>query len=366
MHTNRRNWIKRASLGAAAFTFGNLPAFSQFNEEAFTDSENTPVRLSSNENPYGPSPAARKAMIEHLPGSNRYDWDLGTRLISELARKHQVDAANILLGAGSTELLDITARYAAPGKGSFVMADPSYSYWSDTAVQLGLEKIKVPLTAGKSIDLTAMLAAIRPDTRLVYICNPNNPTGTVCNADELAGFIREATKRTLVLVDEAYLDFTNGPSLTRFVQENPNLVIAKTFSKIYGLAGARIGYALAHKQTLEKIASLQSWNNGSISVMSAAAALASLHDTTFLRDTYTKIAAARSYTIGQLQQLHLTVIQSSTNFIYFSLEGYQQDYFQKLKQHKITGTGLYEESGKWTRITVGTMKEMERFIRAIR
>ena len=210
-----------------------------------------------------------------------------------------------------------------------------------------------------------MLKAIKPDTKLIYVCNPNNPTGTICDRNKLIKFITEATKKAVVLVDEAYIDFTDQQSLSSLVIENRNLIVARTFSKIYGLAGARIGYAIANTKTLEQLSELQSWVNGSISVPSTAAALASLKDEKFVSETYSLNQKARQFTTEQLEKLNLVCIPSYSNFIYFSLTNYKKDFFQQLKTNNIIGTKIYEEQGKWTRITVGTMQEMQKFISAI-
>jgi histidinol-phosphate aminotransferase len=230
---------------------------------------------------------------------------------------------------------------------------------------LGLKKVKVPLTADKKLDLDAMLAAITPDTRLVYICNPNNPTGTLLEREALVSFVKRVPASVTILVDEAYLDFTKQASLSALIDSYPNMVVAKTFSKMYGLAGARIGYALANAKMIEKLSRLQSAPNEGVSVLSRLAAIASLKDQQFVQDYTALNAAARKYTIEELENLRFPCIASNTNFIYFSLVNYGKDYFQVLKDNRIEGTGIYEEQGKWTRITVGTMDEMKQFIKAL-
>ena len=366
MHTNRRTWLKEVGLAAAAIGAIKLDALAAPGNSFWNDTiEDKPIRLVANENPYGPSPLARKAMADHISISNRYNGELTAVLVAALAKKHHVAAGNILVGAGSTEMLDITARFAALKKGSFVIAQPTYDYWTYVVEKAGFRKIGVPVAADKRNDLQAMLSAVQRDTNLVYLCNPNNPTGTVCDRDMLVTFVKEATKKAIVLVDEAYLDFTEQQSLSDLVPYNKNLVIAKTFSKIYGLAGARIGYAVAHTDTIEQLTMMVSWPAGSLSIVSAAAAIASLNDEKFVKETYGLNELTRRYTIEQLERLHLTCIPSNTNFVYFSLDNYKKDYFALLKQNNIIGTRIYEERGKWTRITVGTKKEMEQFISAI-
>ena len=366
MQTNRRFWLKQIGLSVAGIGLANLNTFASAQQGLFEISnDGLPIKLSSNENPYGPSPLARAALVESINISNRYNWQLTAELIETIAKKNNVTADNILMGAGSTEILDVVARFAALKKGSLIIADPSYGYWTDTAQKLGLKKVTVPLTIDKKINLDAMLRAITPDTKLIYVCNPNNPTATICDRNKLINFIKEATKKAMVLVDEAYIDFTDQQSLSTLAIENKNLIVAKTFSKIYGLAGARIGYGIAYAKTIEQLSELQSWVNGSISVTSTAAALASLKDEKFVSDTTMLNEKARKYTIEELEKLQLVCIPSNSNFIYFSLESYKKDFFQQLKANNIIGTKIYEAQGKWTRITVGTMQEMQQFIAAI-
>jgi len=366
LESNRRHWLKQIGLSVAGIGLSNLDAISAPIDLLAKDSANNlPIRLSSNENPYGPSPLSRAAMIENINISNRYNWELSTELIKAVAKKNNISTSNILLGAGSTEILDLVTRLSSTKKGSFLIADPSYSYWTEAAEKLGLKKITVPLTKSKQLDLGAMLTAIQSDTRLIYICNPNNPTGSIADRADLVRFINEACKKAIVLIDEAYIDYTSQESLSALAIENKNLIIAKTFSKIYGLAGARVGYAIANNKTIEQLSELKSWASGSISVASTAAALAALSDEKFVSEALSLNKNARQFTIENLKKLNIVCIPSNTNFIYFSLTNYKKDFFEQLKNNNIIGTKIYEEQGKWTRITVGTMQEMQKFIGAI-
>lgn len=363
MQINRRNWLKQLGIGVSGIGLANFNTLASptvdFFESIVGDAT---INLNSNENPYGPSPLARAAMAKSINSSNRYNWQLTTDLVEALAKKNKVSAENILIGAGSSEIIDLVVRLSAATKGNLVTANPSYDYWLPTAKKLGLQAIKVPLNANKELNLEAMLQAINSDTRLVYVCNPNNPTGTICERNKLLNFINEASKRAIVLVDEAYLDFSNETSLGPLVVGNKNLIVVKTFSKLHGLAGARIGYAIGEATTLEQLGALQSWVSGSISVVSATAALASLTDEKFMTETSALNEQVKKYTIEQLTRLNLACIPSHSNFVYFSLANYKQDYFQKLSSNNIIGTRIYEEAGLWTRITIGTREEMERLI----
>ncbi|OUL61292.1 histidinol-phosphate transaminase [Flavobacterium sp. AJR] len=364
---NRRNWLKQIGLGTIGLGFCQFDGFANTpSDYILPNLDNSPILLRSNENPYGPSPLARAAMAKSVNSSNRYNWKLWSELISLIAKKNNVSDNNILLGAGSTEILDLVLQYAALNKGNFIIAGTTFDYWIAPSDKLGLKKITIPLTDDKKHDLTAMLKAIDSDTKMVYICNPNNPTGTICDREKLVSFIYEATKKTMVFVDEAYINFTTEQSLSNLVTENKNLIITKTFSKLYGLAGARIGYAIAHSAIIEQLGNLKSSTNMSVSVISASAAIASLNDENFTKQVYSSNEEAKKYTIDQLTQLNITCIPSYSNFIYFSLANYKKDYFKQLEDHNILGTKIYEENGKWTRITIGTMKEMQQFIEALK
>jgi histidinol-phosphate aminotransferase len=325
-----------------------------------------PIRLTSNENPYGPSSKARQAMADAIAQSNRYPWDVTSKLLEKLGTLHGLTQDHVLLGAGSSEILGLTTQLAALNKGNAITAVPTFSIWAPSAEKMGLTITKVPLTAEKKNDLTAMLSQLNDNTRLFYICNPNNPSGTILPAATVREAAEEASKKALVLIDEAYLDYTNEPSQANMVSNNKNIVIAKTFSKIYGLAGARIGYAIAHPDTINKLADLQPWANAGVSAVSLAAALASLDDRSFVASSKEKNTAARQYTQKELESLGMKVIPSNTNFIYYSLANYKGNWEEALRNKNILSAGIYEKQGQWTRTTIGTLKEMEQFISTVK
>ena len=363
---NRRTWLKKIGLGTLALSVSPYTTMAHPMARDYTlylDDKTIPLNF--NENPYGPSPLARKAMADSVNLSNRYGDSMTSKLVNAIAVKNEVAPDNILLEAGSTKMLNLILLHTAQEKGSFIMADNTFNFWISPAKNLGLKEINVPLTSDKKHDLKAMLRAIEPDTRMLYLCNPNNPTGTICNRNELVSFVNEASKKVLVVVDEAYIDLTDQQSLSPLVTKNENLIVVRTFSKMYGLAGARVGYALAHNATIKKLKSLQSWPNGSLSLVSIAGAMASLKDVEFNKKVYALNEATRKYTLEQLEQLNISCIPSHSNFLYFSLADYQKDYFERLEEHDILGTRIYEENGQWSRITIGTMDEMKALITAL-
>jgi histidinol-phosphate aminotransferase len=176
MTTNRRNWIKQVGLGVAGLGTSSLHSIANTHPVLTPESnKNQPIKLNSNENPYGVSPTARMAMADKIGISNRYDWELTSKLVSKIAEKNDVKEENVIMGAGSTEIIDFVVSYAAKNKGNFIVSEPTFSYWGETTKSLGLNKISIPLTTDKKYNLSGILQSITPDTRLVYICNPQQP-----------------------------------------------------------------------------------------------------------------------------------------------------------------------------------------------
>lgn len=368
MTSTRRTWLKRTGLLIAGSYLTTLELVAKpiaAEKEAPEKRQPETIRLNANENPYGPSLAAKQAMTAALERGNRYPWAGIRELKSALAVKNNLSEENILIGAGSSQLLDHVAQYVSLQKGNFVVADPTFKRWTVAAEKLGLVKILVPLDAHKKHDLDAMLHAINKETRLVYLCNPNNPTGTICNHDALISFIKKIDKSITILADEAYIEYTNEPSLSKLIPEYENLIVLRTFSKVYGLAGCRVGYLLAQENTVDRLAAIESGINMGASAMAIAAALATLNDKDFIAETNRLNERARNYTIEQFSQLNISAIPSHTSFIYFSLANYPHNFFDRLKAANIEGTGIFEEQGKWSRITVGTMEEMKQLVKVI-
>jgi len=357
---HRRNWIKNTGLALAGFGLG-IPQ-SAFSREIKDVNEDL-VRLGGNENPYGPPMAARKAMSKAIGWSNRYSWEQTNTLRDMIASSHQLGRDQVLIGAGSSEILGLVAQLAAVQKGEAITADPSFQIWTTAAESFGLKIKRVPLTKSKTLHLEKMLESLTANTRLFYICNPNNPTGTIVSAEAIRRAALEAARTSLVIIDEAYLEYTDEPSQTNLVA-NPNIIIIKTFSKIYGLAGARVGYALAHAETIKRLIALQPWANASASAVSVAAALASYPDAGFLKHCRKLNVEARDYTTAFLEEAGLQVIPSHTNFIYYSIGNYSRNWTEGLRSHKIASGRIVEADGNWTRTSIGTLEEMKQFTKA--
>lgn len=330
------------------------------------ETESPIVRLGSNENPWGPSPAAQQAMARAVATSNRYPWDVTDKLREGIAKHHGVSKAHIVMGAGSSEILGLVSALAAAKPGNAITPNPTFGIWMPAAEKLGLTVKKIPLSAGRAIDLTAIAAAVDSNTRMVYLCNPNNPTGTVLNYAALTSFVTSLPPQVIVLSDEAYTEYTDTiTSLLPLIEKMPNLVIAKTFSKIYGLAGARCGYAVAQPATAQKIADLQPWANASVSAVTLAGALASLEDKTFADQCKKANMDAKGIFIDTLERLSIPYIPSHTSFVYFDGLAFKGDMKQVLAANNIQGIRQYEAGTQWMRLSMGTPDEMRKVAKVL-
>jgi len=366
MTTNRRDWLKTAILGGTALVFSPLEILAKEIPNYKEISQNADViRLCFNENPFGTSPKALEAMQKSLGFSSMYDFRFADILCEKLAEKNGLKKENILVSAGSSFLLELITKYVSLDKGHFIIPNPSFTIFEPIAGFLGMSKSVIPLTGQKKIDLEAMRKSIRKDTKLIYICNPNNPTGDLLSRQEIESFIQSIPDSITILIDEAYIEFTNQKSLGDLVNQYNNLVVTRTFSKLYGFAGARLGYAIGHTKMIENLKKLQSWSGAEISVVTMAGAIAAMEDEIFISKVLDNNQKSKDFTISEFRKRGIKTIPSSANFVYFSLDNYKGDYFKKLKDAKILGGKTYEEKGKWTRISLGTMEEMRNYFEVI-
>ena len=366
MSINRRDWLKTAFLGSVALTLSpreflakNTPNFHELKNDDKT------IRLCFNENPFGVSPKALEAMQKSLSLSSMYDFKFADTLSAKLAEKNQLKQENILVAAGSSFLLELIIKYVSLDKGHFIIPDPSFTIFEPIGEFLGMSKTVVPLNEQKRIDLDKMKSSIRKDTKLIYICNPNNPTGDLLSREEIENFIKSVPDNITILVDEAYIEFTNQKSLSDLVNTYKNLVVTRTFSKLYGFAGARLGYAIGNPTLIKELKKLQSWSGAEISVTTMAGAIAAVEDQEFISKVLDNNQKVKDFTVAEFQKRGIKTIPSAANFVYFSLENYKDNYFKKLKDAKILGGKTYEQNGKWTRISLGTMEEMKGYFGAI-
>lgn len=359
--TSRRDWLKITAALTTGLSISKNMYAGDWQKPAGM------ILLNSNENAYGPSPAAIQAMANAAKLSNRYPDDIIPVLKQQVAAHWGVSKENLLFGAGSSEILGITAILSSTGKKNMIAPDPSFKSWHTVAETMDATIKKIPLTTGdKTMDLAAMLSAIDADTGMVYVCNPNNPTGTVTEEHLLRNFVQECSKKTAVLVDEAYTEFENLPSLKDMAVKNKNIIVAKTFSKIYGLAGARIGYAIAHPETIKQLAKFQPWPDVSLSAVTANAAMASLKDEAFINDCRKKNAEAREMCYAAFKQLKLDYMPSAASFVMFDISRFGDRYTQQMQSKNIFVQYRDFFGGKWSRVSMGTIEEMKIFCDALK
>jgi histidinol-phosphate aminotransferase len=363
---DRRNWLRQsgmalAGLAVAGNSMGRGRSFFDLDDNAIEI-----IRIGSNENPYGPSPMAREAMIKAVTTSNRYPWEVTTQLREKIGKQYGLTKDHVLMGAGSSELLGVTAAWAAEKPGNAVAAYPTFRLWFTAAEHFGLKIKSVSCTADKKHNLQEMLNAMDGETRMVYIVNPHNPTGTIIPAAELQLFVERMSEKAIVLLDEAYTEYSDEPSLGRMVATNPNIVIAKTFSKIYGLAGARAGFVLAHPETITKMAAYMPWSNAGTSAVSLAGAMASMDDHSFTKMTRDKTDAVRKMVHGEMQKMGIPFTNSTTSFIYYDTGSLKSDLAKACETAGIQGVRTFEQGTAWRRTSLGTMEEMEKFIKILK
>lgn len=326
------------------------------------------AKLNANENPYGPSPKAIEALKAAADRGNRYGWGQLSVLTDKISEKEGVPKEYLMMGPGSSDLLEKFALVLFMNGGTVLSADPSYMSLMNVARSVGAEWKGIPLKSDWSHDLEAMEAAITSDTKLIYICNPNNPTGTITGYKELYDFCSRVSDKVPVFVDEAYLDFVegeDGQSMVSLLNEGKNVIVARTFSKIHGMAGLRVGYVAALPETLKSIQSITRGGMG-ITNTSISAAVASMEDEVFQKKSKKLNKEAREYTASTLKAMGFKPVPSHTSFMIFPQEQMEGRAFLKKMSDLGIGVRSFEIYDKtWCRVSMGTMKEMEMFTAAL-
>lgn len=375
---NRRDWLKSSLLVAGglvatpslAFKSANLVQHApkslirEFVPEFWMEESRMLARLNANENPYGPSPKVIQAIAESISQGNRYGHGDAAILIDMIAEKEGVTKECIMLGPGSTDLLEKVAITRFQHGGNIVSADPSYMSVMSTAQAMGGTWKPVPLASDYSHDLNGMKAAIDSDTQLVYVCNPNNPTGSITDAQSLKKFCIEASTKVPVFVDEAYLEFLEKPetqTMVGLVAEGKDVIVARTFSKIHGMAGLRIGYIVATPERIESITSKVRSTMG-LCMTSLKGAIASMKETEFLGLCKSQNTECREYVASKIKSLGYTPIPSYTSFMIFPI-AMEAKPFMKSMYDEGVGIRTYEMYDKpWCRVSMGTHEELEYFV----
>ena len=380
---NRRNWIK-----SSAFLAGGISFFSGSFAQALAKpvTRNLPpkvteesiilgapaelkARLNANENPFGPSEKAKKAVMEALNTSYQYPMIYTRELMQKIADYEGVKVENILMGAGSSPLLLASAMYYSKKSGSnIVSGDPTYASLPRDAEDFNTTWNKVPLTSDYKLDLDAMEKKVDTNTSLMYICNPNNPTGTVVDTAKLKGFCERVSKKVPVFIDEAYIDYLPDPqaaSMMECVKKGHNVIIARTFSKLYGFAGLRVGYIIAQPEVIKELGKYTA-GGMSISATSIKAALVAYQDKAFLQDALQKTTASKKFLYDVLQKEGYEYIPSSSNFVMFPLKMEGEKFIAELMKRGVGVRSWKFNNKDWCRVSIGRMDEMQAFADAFK
>jgi histidinol-phosphate aminotransferase len=323
------------------------------------------IKLASNENPIGVSPKALAAIRAVLEGLSRYPDGNGFELKAAIARKFGVKADNIVLGNGSNDVLELAARaFLAPGTNG-VYSQHAFAVYPLAVQATGARCVEVPARVFGH-DLDAMRAAIAGDTRLVFVANPNNPTGTMIETAQLRRFLEDVPRGVLVVLDEAYNEYLapelKAPS-TQWIAEFQNLVVTRTFSKAYGLAGLRVGYALASPGVADLMNRVRQPFN--VNSLSLAAATAALDDVAFVQESYALNARGMQQILDGFQRLRLEWIPSFGNFISFKVGDGAGVFRELLKRGVIVRPIASYGMPEWLRVSIGLESENARFLAAL-
>lgn len=371
---SRRNWFKSSlTLGAGlALTPAMLESLmaapvSQAEQTHGINplSPNKLVRLGSNENPYGPSQKARKAIQDVMDQGNRYSFSEMNEMKTLLAQKEGVTPDHILMGGGSGELLCLAGLGVGLEGGAVTSAFPVFRLLMDYAAKFNARWDKVDLDEYLVHNLEGLASAVKSDTKILFLVNPNNPTGTVLDSTKMKDFCLEMSKKTVVYSDEAYLEFLEPAqqvSMVDLVRQGHNVIVSRTFSKIYGLAGLRIGYIVAKPELIQKMAKYQT---GTICSQPAlAAAKASLGDEEFMTMTRKMNAAARQHLFTYLDSKKWFYGRSQANVVFFPAPKSGKQILEETEK-KGYQIRVWDYQGKeWCRVSIGTLEEMKGFTKA--
>ncbi len=324
------------------------------------------VKLASNENPLGPSPLAVEAARKALAESNRYPDGSGFYLREKLAGRLGVPSANIILANGSTELIDLTARSILHENEMGITSQGSFPMYTISIRAAGANLVEIPLK-DFTFDLEMIAKAITRPTKLIYIANPNNPTGTMFTADAFEGFLARVPEGVLLVLDEAYFEYVDRPNYSRsieLVRRGKNLLVLRTFSKVYGLAGLRIGYGIGPAELLAEMNKVRSPFN--TSGVAQAAALAALDDTEHVRRSVESNRAGLAELSRSLERMGVQFVPSVANFLLVGVGGDAQVVADELlRQGVIVRPMGWMGFPNAIRVTAGTKEENTRFLDAL-
>lgn len=318
------------------------------------------IRLTSNENPYGPSPKALKAAAEASANGAFYPGSISRELMQLIADRHDLGLDNVTISSGSNEALCAAATGWAK-HGTIVAPSLTYDLHLGFASRIGAEVVRVPLDDDFGINLSRLEAAVDNTVSMVYVCNPNNPTGMTLDGDELRAFCRTVGQRATVVVDEAYNELTQKPdytSMVDLVREGENVIVMRTFSKLFGMAGLRVGYAMGRPDLVTRVRQhVTSWPN----IVGLAAAHVSYTDDEFISYSRNQIVRGREIVVAALKEAGIEPLPSETNFVYADIGRDVDEFAARMRERKVLIRRAYAPYSNHMRVSMGLVEELETF-----
>ncbi|MBJ2116684.1 MULTISPECIES: pyridoxal phosphate-dependent aminotransferase [Proteus] len=376
---NRRSFLTSSSLVIGGLSLSSFVSSAYANEplknKLVFNAEN-PLLLNFNENSLGMSQKAKQAIIDALPNAFRYPDDARSALISELGKEFKLSDKHITLGNGSSETIQAAVQFVAnkaqkEGKAvQLIVPDPTFNYAELYAEPLGVKIVKVPVDNTLAFDLTTMQKKAQEfdGISMVYLCNPNNPTAMLTPSAELSNWVKSAKENVFFIIDEAYAEFVSTPefisAISLVAAGYKNLIVARTFSKIYALAGLRVGYGVAVPEVISQIDSFVSIDN--TNTAGAVAALASLKDKAYVEYSRKSIDVSRQIVVDALKELNIEYAPSHANFIFHKVKGDVKTYQNRMKDANIMVGREFPPALGWSRLTLGTPEEMSYFVATLK
>lgn len=367
---DRRAWLKRGGALGALSLIAAPSIAATLTEREIKEFRprplSNPVLLNYNENPFGPSAKVRKAMTEAFDLGCRYPDDLIEELANMLATKEGVSRDHIVIGGGSSEGLKITGATFTQDGGEIIAARPTFLAMMEYARQWGATVSWVDLDESMTHDLDAMERRVSGKTRMVFLCNPNNPTSTIVDKNRLIDFCESVSERAIVFSDEAYYDFIEEPdypSMVELVKKGEDVIVSRTFSKVYGLAGLRVGYLVAKPELANRIRRNMPANTN---VLALRAAMTALNDDDFYNFSLQKVKEGKQLMYSAMDSLGLEYVKSHTNFIFFKTGRNIQQFNNQMEAEGVRVGRPFPPYNEWCRISMGTIEEAQIFNKALK
>lgn len=357
----RRDWLRGGSAAALAMVMGSGASAQNMAVPGFQPTPENPLRLGTNENPYGLSRTARNAIIKMFDTAHQYGRGRYMDLMKVLAEMEGCEAKNITFSGGSGEILKTLGLITAVEGGRVLTADPTYHGLTRYAERRGVPVTRVPVDENMTIDLDALRAAYTDDVSLIYLVNPNNPLPTIMEKNKLKQFCLDMSKKCLVFIDEAYHEYVNNPDYETMVPlavSNDNIMVARTASKIHGFAGVRLGIAYSSEAWIRKLRDFMTGSTNQLAIAGATASYQDIETQDFCRR---KNQEALKITYSVFDKHNVEYLKSNANFIFFKTGMDIQEVRKKFRDNGIIVARPFEPFTDWCRVSMGKPEDMEYF-----